>query len=471
MSTIEEKEANNVTYTTLEKADPRAVVYNCEHPEDSAMLQALMSRDPGSLDTRIEKLKKADSGKFMDKYYVGYGHRSIGDCAFVSIYIEDISLFATKMIEDHMRFNGQESSTRYIDFCTHGLTSYLDIDSDSKHDATRLIELYKIVYKQMYDHFALTCNDEKQIKPAAFDVARSVLPLGMKTNVVWTTTLTGFRDHLLDLAVHPLEEVRDVSKICWHQLKQMCPNSFAGDLPEHDPQFIDDDEYVRQRWISTPFYTEMIDKVNIHNIQLYLGENFCWYNLDKNKLKDEFIGNRLRWLDSHVGQHLSFITTLDFGSYRDLHRHRLAKTPICLSQFNHRTKNVIYPKHCLYYKAMDGVVERDVINEIREMVKGISPTSNEVSPYVSLYSLPLGVQIPAPINCCATELSYILFLRSKENVHPTLRRYIQNIYSNLDYNLKKFFTVNLSEPSFKPDSERAQETIYSRTVKDIDHDN
>nr|MDP9127602.1 thymidylate synthase [Pseudomonadota bacterium] len=55
-------------------------VIDDQHPEDLAMLQALYSRSPASVLSHLEKLKQTGSGKFMDNYYVGYGHASIGDC-------------------------------------------------------------------------------------------------------------------------------------------------------------------------------------------------------------------------------------------------------------------------------------------------------------------------------------------------------------------------------------------------------
>ena len=49
-------------------------------PEDVAMLQALYSRSGESVTTHLEKVKQSGSGKFMERFYVGYNHKSIGDC-------------------------------------------------------------------------------------------------------------------------------------------------------------------------------------------------------------------------------------------------------------------------------------------------------------------------------------------------------------------------------------------------------
>src|SRR5437763_1144731 len=84
-------------------------------PETAAMLQALYSRSSASVSTHIERVASGSSN-FMESYYVGYGHASIGDCGFTTIFVEDVSLLACKAIQDTPLFSGQETSTRYIDF-------------------------------------------------------------------------------------------------------------------------------------------------------------------------------------------------------------------------------------------------------------------------------------------------------------------------------------------------------------------
>ncbi|MBU0722132.1 hypothetical protein KKA93_01590 [Patescibacteria group bacterium] len=55
-------------------------LYDEFNPEDNAMLQALYSRSAGSVTKHVEKVRQSGSGKFMEQYYVGYGHASGEDC-------------------------------------------------------------------------------------------------------------------------------------------------------------------------------------------------------------------------------------------------------------------------------------------------------------------------------------------------------------------------------------------------------
>ena len=84
--------------------------------EAEAMLQALHSRSTGGLRRHLMVLADKGADNFMEKFYVGYGHHSIGDCGDTTIFIEGISMPAVKAVQDNPLFRGQESSTRYLDF-------------------------------------------------------------------------------------------------------------------------------------------------------------------------------------------------------------------------------------------------------------------------------------------------------------------------------------------------------------------
>jgi thymidylate synthase ThyX len=84
--------------------------------EAEAMLQALHSRSTGGLLEHLKVLEKKGAANFMSQFYVGYGHKSIGDCGSITIFVEGCSMLAAKAIQDSKLYNGQEASTRYIDF-------------------------------------------------------------------------------------------------------------------------------------------------------------------------------------------------------------------------------------------------------------------------------------------------------------------------------------------------------------------
>lgn len=74
-------------------------------PEATAMLQALYSRDPKSVLQHKERVQTLGVDKFMSSYYVGYGHKSIGDCGTTTVFIEQVSMLAAKSVQDWPLYN------------------------------------------------------------------------------------------------------------------------------------------------------------------------------------------------------------------------------------------------------------------------------------------------------------------------------------------------------------------------------
>ncbi|KKQ47386.1 MAG: Alternative thymidylate synthase-like protein [Candidatus Moranbacteria bacterium GW2011_GWD2_37_9] len=81
-----------------------------------AMLQALHSRSTGGIKKHLQVLEEKGADNFMERFYVGYGHKSIGDCGSATVFVEGVSMLAAKAIQDWRLYSGQEASTRYVDF-------------------------------------------------------------------------------------------------------------------------------------------------------------------------------------------------------------------------------------------------------------------------------------------------------------------------------------------------------------------
>ena len=107
-------------------------IYDEFGPEDSAMMQALYSRSPQSVEEHVEKVHQSGSGKFMSTFYVGYGHSSIADCGSTTIFIEGISILADKAIQDWPLYSGQETSTRYIDMAKQAIIDPLNNETSNE---------------------------------------------------------------------------------------------------------------------------------------------------------------------------------------------------------------------------------------------------------------------------------------------------------------------------------------------------
>ncbi len=201
--------------------------------EDQAMIQALHSRSTGGLRSHLRKLAKVGSGNFMKNFYVGYGHKSIGDCGTTTMFVEGVSFLAAKAIQDFALYSGQEASTRYIDFSEQDF-----IDPTRTEPGGELLEMQRAFYlaaqtptrEMLREMHPRGDEDEKKydkaINARTFDITRGLLPAGGATNLAWHANLRQAADRLLFLRHHPLPEVQEIALGLEDVLKQHHPHSF-----------------------------------------------------------------------------------------------------------------------------------------------------------------------------------------------------------------------------------------------------
>ncbi|MFO7807526.1 MAG: FAD-dependent thymidylate synthase, partial [Candidatus Moraniibacteriota bacterium] len=210
-------------------------IYDEFTPEDNAMLQALYSRSPESVESHVEKVKKAGSGNFMEKFYVGYGHSSIADCGSTTLFIENISILADKAIQDWPLYSGQETSTRYIDMSKQPIIDPLE-SNESKEIQNNWMNFYissqeelKKYLKEKYPKKEEEDEDtyQRAINARSFDVLRGFLPAGITTQLSWHTNLRQAWDKLSWFRFHPLPEVQEIAGEMHRKLKNKYEKSFS----------------------------------------------------------------------------------------------------------------------------------------------------------------------------------------------------------------------------------------------------
>src|SRR3989344_4403895 len=221
--------------------------------ESEAMVQALHSRSTGGLRSHLKILEEKGAANFMENFYVGYGHKSIGDCGTTTAFIEGVSMLAAKAIQDNPLYSGQESSTRYFDFSQQSF-----IDPTQTQKGGELLEVQRQFYlkaqeptreylRKIYPRGEGEKSTvyEKAINARAFDITRSLLPAGASTNLAWHTNLRQAADKILFLRHHPLLEVREISEGLEEALTKHHPSSFGHKKYEATEKYQDliSDEY------------------------------------------------------------------------------------------------------------------------------------------------------------------------------------------------------------------------------------
>jgi len=405
-------------------------------PEDMAMLQALYSRDPRSVTEHLKKVKQAGPGKFMEKFYVGYGHKSIGDCGTTTIFIEGLSMLASKAIQDWPLYNGQESSTRYLDFSQMPIYDPINTN-ESKKILDDLMEIYNKsiieITKNLKNKYPIKQGEsidiyEKAINARAFDICRGFLPAGMTTMTAWHTNLRQAYDHIKILRNHPLSEIRDLSMSILNSLILKYPNSFIHKIYDQE------EEYIKNS-IKNTCYIEPFKLKNDFEFKSFIREDVLkrYKKHLKNRPKYCELDNKIR-----TAGDIMFRFYIDFGSFRDLQRQR---SMVCVMPL--LTTKLKFNRW--YINNFSNEYKVKLINFIDEIKNRID--SLGCDKYQKQYFIPMGFNVAVEMYASIPSTVYISELRSAKTVHATLRPIAQKMGETL----KKLIPYIASYCDFGPD--------------------
>lgn len=400
------------------------------NPEDRAMIQALYSRSSDKAIDQIKALREGmkDSDRFMDKFYVGYAHKSIGDCAETTLFIENVSMLAAKAIQDNALYRGQECSSRYIDFRHQRFHTPNSDLAKGEEVQKNWRELYLKVLDIMTEHFEKTFAAEKEglgwknaCKAKALDVARGFLPAGTTTNLSWTTDFRQAADKIEELLFHPLEEVRDIADKAVYILSKLYPGSFKKLFKAYNSG-------------SGLFVDPVYAKTYHYPANMELGDCQCGNDNTVNvaALTDiEHLfegrqrGERLpKWLRRYGT--VTFQEKIDFGSFRDLQRHRAAVIPNVMLT----PDNLIHPWYLNQIKDCGDEVYHHVLANLSNQHNIIDNflCPKPLDEFDIMYYLPMGTQVDMEITMDVGQMIYMLELRSYVGVHPTVRAFMKEVH-------------------------------------------
>lgn len=409
-------------------------------PEDIAMLQALYSRSAESVEVHLEKVKQSGSGKFMSNYYVGFGHKSIADCGSTTMFIENVSLLAAKAVQDWPLYSGQETSTRYIDMSKQPI-----IDPFGTPESKAILDAWMAFYVSKQDVVGEIIrrrypkrDGEKQeaydraVKARSFDIMRGFLPAGIATQLSWHTNLRQAADHLIGLNVHPAREISDIARSLTELLDGRYPSSGFGRHMAMVSGVSNKDEAVnvaRAQWeakvareftYSTtldPAHDQiMVSQVHGRPIELLVGARNLGLRRYAEMLATRPKGCVLPHFMTDLGQY-TFQFLLDFGSFRDLQRHRngVIRMPLL---------NVDWGFERWYVTELGDLwQEADALIDTQKARIRALPED----PVARQYYCALGFRVPCEVMMGLPALLYFFELRSGKTVHPTLRKQVHGM--------------------------------------------
>ena len=416
ISFSKEKEIIINTYTS--KSLPHTQVVIIESPsaiptEEIAMMQALYSRSPKPCLEHLKQVSKRGATSFMSIYYVKYGHKSIGDCAYITLFVENISMLAAKAIQSNRLYNGQECSTRYLDFKKQGyvLSENKKIKEDAKQIIDKALSIYTKVQEKLMKEFnytdSLPPQEQNAIKARIFDITRSLLPASMRTSVAVSMNLRALSEHVELLAGHPLSEIRNLSRLIHCSLKNTIPSSIRGEAGEPTN------------------YKSLEGSLNI------VSDEANYYNIEispvikkeqKKKIIDELNKRKQgEEISANIGAYfnIAFKDNIDFGSWRDLQRHRSFQSNV----------GILTPKEFESWYLDNFPI--DMKGEIQEFLAEVESVwkniRDEIGDFEAQNIIPMGYKVSIEIMGDLRSFVYVSELRSGETTHPTLRPLAQKI--------------------------------------------
>lgn len=408
----------------LKPAGPTLILKDDLHPEDEAMVQALYSRSASSVVEHLQKIEQVGSGKLMDNYVVGYNHKSIADCGTTTLFLEGVSMLADKAIQDWPLYSGQETSTRYIDMSSQRIVDPIGTPQ-SKEILDRWMYFYTGHQDAVRDHVRKTYPQnagekdqsyEGAVKARVFDIMRGFLPAGITTQLSWHTNLRQAGDHLSWMQYHPLEEVRMIAEALGKMLNDAYPSSgFTKDLA--DVSGVTGGKAARAQWMMEVSKSLTYDSRPEDFSRPKLTSSFpndyaplqeMWLT---DLLRDRPRGAVLPHILSGMGQ-LTATGLLDFGSFRDIQRHRNGACSM--------------PLLTKAYGFMPWYLEQlppQVLSQARYLLETqsalISSCCQDI--HIAQYYIAMGYRVPVRMVQGLPALLYMLELRSAKTIHPTLR--------------------------------------------------
>ncbi|MBN1476237.1 FAD-dependent thymidylate synthase [Candidatus Sumerlaeota bacterium] len=419
-------------------------------PEVIAVAFAKTSRVPHAFDEIAAELSEEESSRFHEKWVIGYGHASVAEHAVLHIALENVSILATKVIEDNRLASYTEQSTRYQVYRRDRFFRPPAVMA-SRH-AERFVALCQALMSHYWEwvepmmaHLAPTVERpegmsgrlwETRVRAAACDALRYLLPTATQTNLGWTVNARVLERAITKLRSHPLEEMRAIGESLREVatervptlLRYADPSEFLQRTPalmrEHslaltesaplddqwDVRLVHFDPDAEERVVAALLYehTRASYEETLRRVRAMSPE-------ERNRVLDDAV--RHRGQHDQVGRAwetttYTFDTLMDYGAFRDLQRHRLA------TQIN----QPISAAHG--YLTPPEIVSGGFENEYRRLMdeaREVHDAMAEDLPSEAPYTVPLAYRKRTLFTMNLRELHHMIQLRTGPQGHPSYR--------------------------------------------------
>lgn len=411
---------------------------------------------------------------FYDRILDGYGDDSIGELGGAHLAIENISMIGAKIIEDS-RIGGSplEKSTRYVPFDVkkNGLYPYwrdpviakTPLATDYTDTCDQLFATYSSLLPPLIEHLQkkvprLKSSSERAhaaaLRARAFDAVRGLLPAATLTNVGLFGNGRFFEALLQKLRLHPLDEMQQLGQRGFDQLSDLIPSFIRRAAADHTHLLTRGafEKGVEQQLRAfahkvaslashaVPILgprSELIDcdqnaPVKVAAALIYPYSNLPLVELENQMAKrsdgelQKLFGSLCQGRKNrrHKGPraleraNFTFDLTADFGSYRDLQRHRTLTQERQLLTCD------------LGYSMPFDLIESGLTKPYKEAMERAQCTFQalrSIDEKVAQYCVPMGYQMRWYFHINLRALQWLCELRSAPAGHIDYRRIAQSL--------------------------------------------
>jgi len=446
-------------------------------PEVRAVCFAKCSRSPEPFDEIAKELTEEKSAEFHEKWVVGYGHSSVAEHAVLSIALENVSILATKVIEDNRLASYTEKSTRYQIFDKNRYlkpTRLMQSEAGREYEqaANFLFDTYEKLSKPMAEFIKTRepkpekTNEkmyESVIKAKVCDNIRYLLPTSTLTNLGMTLNARNLDWAITKLLSHPLEEMQEIGSQLKIEATKITPTleKFSAKnayLTETNAELASLSQWIFQN--ETPQESSAVKIVDYDKdaenklvaALLYKSSQLPYSQIKekvdampksiKELIIDEALKRRspydrpLRELE-HI--YYTFDILMDYGAFRDVQRHRMAT----------QTNQAVTTAHgfCVPQDIADAGFEMDFKLAMERAAEAYAKIYKQF-PDDAQYVVPLAFCKRTLFTWNLRELHHFISLRSGKKGHISYRRIAQQCFKELEKIqplLAKYIRVDMSD--------------------------
>ncbi len=419
---------------------------------------------------QTDAIKKAE--EFYDRVLVDYGDDSVAELGGAHIACENVSIIATKVLEDsRIGLSPLEKSTRYVFFDQKDGDSY-KFYKDPVIMGSGLADTYLDTMNLLFDTYSGMVEPVKEfvigrfpktddvsdrayqatIRAKACDLIRGLLPAAALTNLGIYGNGRAFEYLLLKLKAHPLSEMRNIAESMKNELGTVIPsfvkrvseshgeafvaylrNSYRGvseaasnlALPEDSGKsvtLVDYDKDAELKVISAILYSHLhLPEEKIRTIVAGMGEDQrngilrAYASLRSNR--------RHRPGRAFENAHYKFDIVGNFGMFRDLHRHRM------LTQ----ERQLLTTFHG--FDMPGEISECGLESDFKYAMQAAKSAFEQISkkfPTEAQYVVPLAYRLRWYFTLNLREVYHLCELRSVRQGHPDYRLVAQKMFEEVN---------------------------------------